>query len=457
MIGVRSPARGGHAAHLVLAGAAAAVSVAVGFQAAERTSQLLVALPIAVAGLILAVLAYTSFEAFVLTVLLIRTAVDWAHPVAGSSEGQSQSSLPATALAVLFMAASALWLVAQRRSGRRVPRSAAGTALLLLVGAGLLSVATSSNRAVTVTEVARIAAAATMFLVVEQLVAEPRSIPRVLVVCYASAIVPLSVAAYQAATGSGAVLVDGLSRVRGTFVHPNAFGFCLALLVVMGAAIYRHLRGPQRIALAVMMIAGSGGIVLSYSRESWLALIVGLLVVGVLQSPRSLLFLGMAAIALIVVSSSVQARLGDLEQGRTTRGTAGNSLVWRFDHWGDSLSLANRNPVTGIGLKMTQSETDSERAPHNDFIRVYVETGMLGMAVYLGLLVSLFNSTRRSLTGATPGLERGAAVGAAGCLAAFVLVSVGGNLISQVVVLWYVFALAAVGTAVAARQRGQAA
>jgi putative inorganic carbon (HCO3(-)) transporter len=114
--------------------------------------------------------------------------------------------------------------------------------------------------------------------------------------------------------------------------------------------------------------------------------------------------------------------------------------------------LANRNPVTGIGPNMTQHQTAEAKKPHNDVLRAYVETGVVGLLAYLVMVFLLLHTARLALRRAPPGsLERGIAVGFAGCAVAFVAVSLASNVISNVVTLWYFVAFAAAASAVARR------
>jgi hypothetical protein len=78
---------------------------------------------------------------------------------------------------------------------------------------------------------------------------------------------------------------------------------------------------------------------------------------------------------------------------------------------------------------------------------MFVETGVIGLCAYLAFLTALIMGTVHTLRTTRRGISRGMAVGFAGCLAAFMFESLGANLISQVVVLWYFFAFAAVAAA----------
>jgi putative inorganic carbon (hco3(-)) transporter len=117
------------------------------------------------------------------------------------------------------------------------------------------------------------------------------------------------------------------------------------------------------------------------------------------------------------------------------------------------LPLANSSPVTGIGLTSTQFATDEAKQPHNDFVRAYVETGLIGLGAYLAVLVALVALGLRAVRVSPPGtLDRGVAVGFLGCAVAFVAVSLAANVLSNVVLLWYLFAFAAAASFVARQQ-----
>ena len=120
--------------------------------------------------------------------------------------------------------------------------------------------------------------------------------------------------------------------------------------------------------------------------------------------------------------------------------------MWRLHYWTEVIPLANANPVTGIGLASTQYETDAAKQPHNDFIRAYVETGLVGLVFYVCMLVALVGNARRAVQRAPRGtLESGVAAGALACAVCFVLGSMAANVMSNVVSLWYLVAFVGCG------------
>jgi O-antigen ligase len=189
-------------------------------------------------------------------------------------------------------------------------------------------------------------------------------------------------------------------------------------------------------------------VVLTYSRGTWIAFLIGLVVVALLQVPRLvLLILGIAVVVALTVPS-VTARVLDLRSDRNVAGIEGNSLQWRFTYWRTIGGLADERLLFGIGPKMTQYVTDQAKVPHNDFLRAYVETGLVGLCAYAAVVLALIHTARAALARAAPGFERGIAVGFVGCVASFIVFSVAENLMSQVVVLWYFVAFAAAAISV---------
>jgi len=265
-------------------------------------------------------------------------------------------------------------------------------------------------------------------------------------------VVPLTYTAYGFLSGHPkADVKGGFTRISGTFNQSNDFGRFLLLMIIMGAAVYPHLERKWRRALGVMLVASTIFLFLTYTRAALIAAAVGLLIVGLIQSKRLLIGLLIAGSVGLLIVPSLSSRFSDLtkyeqKQALTDSGGAnsGNTLAWRFNYWTDVLPLANKNPVTGIGLNQTKYYTEQAKKPHNDFIRAYVETGLVGLAAYLFLLYSLVALGARAVRRTRPGtFERGVAAGFLGCAVAFIAVSMVSNVISNVVNLWYFIAFAA--------------
>jgi putative inorganic carbon (HCO3(-)) transporter len=436
-------------------GLAAASGMAVG-----GGSKLAVVLPLAVAIAVgLGVLALTRFSGYVMAMLVLRASIDLAK-LSGRSAGNTVTNSaaaraldPSSILAVIFLLAAALWLAAQHREQGRLTGSPLRRALAVFVVACALSVLGSANHTASALELLRILAAVVMFAVLEQMMVERAAMRRLLLAAYLSMLVPLAITAMGFLSGHPRAETKGdYSRLVGTFSSSNDFGRYLALMIIFGVAVLPYASGRRKLPLGIVLAVSSGFLLLTYTRTALVGAAIGLLVVGLVQSKRVLLGLLVAGVCALAVVPQLSGRFTSLASGPAAAGSSGNSLAWRLDYWTEVLPLARANPLTGIGLNMTQYNTSAAKQPHNDFIRAYVETGVIGLGAYLAMLVALVGLGRRAVRASTPRtLERGVAAGFLGCAVAFVAVSLTANVISNVVNLWYLFTFAAAASAVRRR------
>ncbi|HET6531430.1 MAG TPA: O-antigen ligase family protein [Actinoplanes sp.] len=421
-------------------------------------------LPVAcLLGFAVAGLALTRFGAFVLLLLAVRPMVDLVKlsgPTAGPAGVDGEGGIgrafdPSTFLAVLFLVAAGLWLAARARGGG-LRTSPLGVALLLVGATGLISALGADRPGNSLLEGLRVLTVVVMFVVLEQLVPDRRYARRVLLATYLALALVAAYTLVTSLTGNPPAEVKGsFVRITGPFTQSTTFGRYLMFLLIFGVAVYRYLAGWWRAGLAVLLGLSFVFLLLTNTRSAILGAAIGLVVVAVLQrSARMLVALCLTAAAGLVLLPAVGDRFAQLADARAVGGApTGNTLAWRFGYWAEIVPLANRNPVTGIGPNMTQFQTGEAKKPHNDFLRAYVETGVIGLAAYLAMVVLMLLAGLRALRRAPPGtFQRGVAVGFAGCAVAFVAVSAASNVVSSVATLWYLVAFAAVAGAPAHRE-----
>jgi O-antigen ligase len=446
--------------------AAAAVTVAaaavVSGMSATGSDKRLLVLPIAlVVATALAVLACTRFAAFVLLILGARASIDL-FKLSGSSAGNTLTNSastrgldPSSILGVLFLLAGVLWLVAQYSQHRRLHGSRLRLALVAFCVAGIVSLPGSADPAVSALECLRISSVMMMFVVLEQLIHDRRTMKQVLMAAYSSMVFPLLYTLYGFVAGSPASEVKGsFTRITGPFSQSNTFARYLAFMIVFGVAVLPRLQRRAKATMAGVLVLSSVFLVLTLTRGALVAAVLGVLVVAVVQRRRALLAgFAVAAIVATIAVPGLGARFAELGSSRAIGGApTGNTLAWRIEYWTAVLPLANTNPVTGIGLNMTQYNTDQAKQPHNDFIRSYVETGLLGLTTYICMLGALVGNATRALRRSRRGtFEHAVAAGALGTAVCFILGSVAANVMSNVVSLWYLVAFAAAASFVGHR------
>jgi putative inorganic carbon (hco3(-)) transporter len=417
-------------------------------------------LPIAgLLGVVVAALAFTRFDWFVLLMLAVRPMIDLfklSGPTAGPAGvdgegGVSRAFDPSTLLAVLFLIAAGLWLAARSRRDGRLRTSPAGIALLLVGATCLVSSLGADRPGQSMLESLRILTVVVMFVVLEQLVPDQRYARRVLLAAYAALALVVAYTVLTSLTGNPPAEVKGsFVRITGPFAQSTTFGRYLMFLLVFGVAIYRYLPRRLRVAMVALLLPSFVFLFLTNTRSALLGVGIGVIVVMVLQrSVRMLIALCLAGVLGLLFLPAVGDRFAQLADAREVGGApTGNTWAWRLGYWAEIVPLANRNPVTGIGPNMTQTQTDEAKKPHNDFLRAYVETGVVGLLAYLAMVVLLVHAGLQALRRAPPGtLARGVAVGNLGGIVAFISVSAASNVLSSVATLWYLVAFAAVAGA----------
>jgi putative inorganic carbon (hco3(-)) transporter len=436
------------------------LSIESAIEAAIGGNKLLLIVPIGgFAGIGMFALGIVNFENFVFTTIALRASLDITKPQAGNTGAAGVGNPtaagldPAGALAVLFILVTFLWVLSRMRAGRKSPpASIHRICLFAFTAAGFLSVIDSAGPSISLLEGIRVAAVATMLAVLEIMLVDRETVKRLIAAIYVSALLPVGYTIFNVVTHHSQFTSGGFERYEGTFSQPNPFAIYLTMLIVMGAALFPHLSQKRKVGMAVLLSLSLVCLYFTYTRSAWIACIIGLFAVAFIGRRRLMLGIMVGGIMVSLVAlPSILGRFADLGASTSAAGYSSNSLEWRFSYWGDVLPLAAKDPITGIGLNMSSFETDQAKEPHNDFLRAYVETGIIGTIAYLALLVSMVVvardalqfTKRRSWT-----YDRSVAVGFASCVIAFVVISIVSNVITEVIVLWYYVAFAAAAYAV---------
>ena len=413
-------------------------------------------------GLLLGVLALTRFQLYVFFLLASRSVLDLTkltERAAGDTgtTGVARALDPTALLGAMFLGLAAVWLLAQFHHRGRLLSSPVRRALVLFGMSVLASAIPAAHRASALAEGARILAVVVMFVVIEELCLDLVTVRRVVAACFASLVLPVLVTLGGFAIGSPRAEAKGaFTRILGTYQQSNDFGRYLMVFIIMGVALHPFVSSRQRALFRFLLPTLGIFLVLTYTRTALIATMLGLLVVGILQSKRVLVGLAVTCVVFLAFVPSLAGRFTELATTSTSEGET-NSLAWRLDYWLDVLPLANSSPIIGIGINETQFNTDKAKQPHNDFVRAYVETGIVGLVAYVALIAAMLALGRKAVRVTERGtFERGLAVGFLGVALSFLAVSLAANVISNVATLWYVFAFAACASAVT-RLRQEAA
>lgn len=124
----------------------------------------------------------------------------------------------------------------------------------------------------------------------------------------------------------------------------------------------------------------------SFSRGGYVGMLAALVVLGLLRNRKFLILVGALLISWqIILPTSVQERI------LMTKDSAGNvdsSAQERLDLWKDAFNLFAKNPLTGTGFHTYEylGRVGPYRDTHNYYVKVMVETGVVGFVLFIALI-----------------------------------------------------------------------
>ena len=340
---------------------------------------------------------------------------------------------------------------------RRHALNAGGTRIAICFGVYVLVVALSVVNVRSVSawsgEFYRWWSALALFVVAASVLRTPRAARPVLIGMAVGVAGTAVVGLYQVVAGTGPDAFDlgGITRAYGPFGHPNPFAGYLGVTVpqlaaVAGGAVVgdrapttgRALGRGVPIVCGVAAAAGFVALLFTQSRGGWLGAVVGLGAVVWLLGGRvrwTALVIG-GLLTIISLATPVGERVanrvatGAIELGPEVRVTAENFAVHeRLAHWRTGVAMAREYPGFGVGAGNFSTRYREFtpvwrfRVPrghaHNAYIQAAAQTGLVGLAAYLGLLAAVGTALAGALRRAGAGAARPLVVGAIGVSLAF--------------------------------------
>lgn len=454
------PASGGPTDVFGPVGAAAICVVAVATGAGIVPAHAVLAGMAAVlAGTLLAWLALNRFELFVMVIFAARPAVD-----SLKFGPRSASVFDATALLSLGLIAGGLaWWHAARDEGRQPALTGVHCGLLFFLACAAVITAGSLRPAASAAELIRISSIVAMFMIVDRLLRRDADVFFVLKAAFLGSLAPLLIGVAGWAASIDLVLEEkaGITRLTSTFTQSNSYSRYLMVLVLVALALRRSCTGAQKHAADLVIAAGGLSLLLTGTRASQIALVMGVLVIGWLDNSRliagAMLVCGALAMLAPWTLEPITSSFDESSRPAVVD-EPGDSLSWRLFYWERILPMAADHPATGIGFGSTPHIAEGNKEPHSDVVRVIVEGGAVGVAAYLALIASLGRLGRRALV-ATSGRRdhhRGIAVGFVATSISLFLAGLVSNVMTEVPVMWTYMVLAACATYVVRAARARA-
>ncbi|MCK4271559.1 O-antigen ligase family protein [bacterium] len=199
-------------------------------------------------------------------------------------------------------------------------------------------------------------------------------------------------------------------RVWATFENPNNLGIFLFLLLPVALSLF-FLRGKlmKKIALGIVILLFLLCLLWTGSRSSWLATYIAFVAFGIIAKKRrfTLLLIALGAILGLAVSYSLlRGELSSLL--RIGRGLAFRPILWDI-----SWRIFLDHPLFGVGfgcipivfqsyypvsiLSLYKLLSPAAGSPHNLFLQIGAEMGIMGILLLLGFFTAYFLELREGL------------------------------------------------------------
>lgn len=356
-----------------------------------------------------------SVPAVFYTLLIIRPSLD----IFGAYVFIISSNLPSINIAgIVALISIIVSIILIYRSQKRIltiPLSALFIFLFFIYG---IFTVLSLHPIASINELIRVSSFLLMYFTGYVVINTKHDLTRIIWAIIISSIIPTIVGYIQLFNGAGLYTNPGFeNRIAGTFGHPNVLGYFL--LIIIALIVYLYFENPARKPLYKTLLITYGvllGVLLlsTYTRGAWIGISLLLLGVSIIRYTKKTLIISAIAIPIMAISAfsytwvqtniiydltplediSVISRVVGLFNGDPS-----DSIIWRQIMWSDMYNKALTRPIIGFGAGTIEIIVEEVRGvslgaleAHNDYIKILVEMGVIGLFSYITFILALLYS-----------------------------------------------------------------
>lgn len=374
---------------------------------------------ILVLGLALLVVGHIFLkEKLLLAFLVIRPTLDLWRDVRLFEYREFNLNLNA-GFALIFFIWSFFVLFAHRKKIKSSPLFAG---FALLVAVMLLSAIDGVSSSASIIETVKFINIAAIFaLSFIGIKAKFFSLKEMLLAVASSAVIPLLFGVLQIIGKTGISTFDIHGRIFGTFAHPNVFAFFVLTLLflhiqfsgIQPIDFWKKNKMLSYVAYAFLCVL----LVFTYTRAALVGLCIFLVIIGILKFKKMLLALLVAVTGFYLIffplndflirKTNYSLQEIPLIARVTSRNEDADSFVWRRALIRENIPIIRSRPYLGYGFGTFPKVWEAERADshfwddsaeaHNDYLRLAVEIGLVGLLLYCIVLLRLLYITAQPL------------------------------------------------------------
>ena len=182
----------------------------------------------------------------------------------------------------------------------------------------------------------------------------------------------------------------GMDLEAAEIVRIGTSGIGALLAMILAFCLVHFLEAStarQRLLWGIVNGFFALGLLFSYGRAGWIGFTITVVVIGLMKRSKLLIVFPIVLILLITLVPTVTKRFADIDLERLDAG-ADNTLVDRIEMWRESAEVWATQPWLGVGYGAGRSDVGEQSARfasmlHNDYMMVLVQTGIIGLIVFL--------------------------------------------------------------------------
>lgn len=373
--------------------------------------------------------------------IILRMSLDISADTYSIPIGKDFSLSLSQALGIAVTLITSLALLYHRKLWKALPL---WTAFMFMLAWGFLSLLFSIDSAGTARELLRVLDLFLLFALAFVATRSRADLKHLIIAFFLSSIIPIAVGIYQFTFHIGFQDESvNIPRIYGTFSHPNIFSLYLFSLITLTFLFFSTLARTPKEKFAAMALLASYTVILllTYTRVSWVILFVFFFILAFLRFRKLLIPIILLPLCLFIIIAPLQERLLDSIQF-----SPDSSIAWRLGIWKDGISTTIGNGRTLFGSGMNTFSTVSEHVrglsqgpsndPHNDFVKFFVEGGVIGLGIFILYLALIARGLLRQFNTSQNAESKTAFLILFAFFASLILASLSDNIFKNTPVQW---------------------
>ncbi len=336
----------------------------------------------------------------------------------------------------------------------------------------LISIFYSVNKQISVADFFRVFSPIMFYILIFNEIKEKKHIRLIILIIILSSVFPIFYGFYQFFSHTGFVR-HGIMRINSTFMFPNSFGFYLALInLITFNQISLERRKQVKTFLSFVLALSSICLILTGTRTAFIGFLIGLLAYIFLSFRGKyilyILYIFPWICFILLTQHQIEERLFQPIKSLFIFQKKKSYLVttklpkekelwemdtweWRLYYWRNYvLKTYLKRPILGYGIgtsKLAISQnTQLKEAliPHNDYLRLLLEIGIIGFSLYIISFVFLLFDFFKYFLDSRKFEYKCYYAATIAVIICFLIIMFADNIILSNTFLWYLFSIVAV-------------